>query len=97
MAEAPLSIILNMLAMLIESGIETVEKLFALFGKLLESLFLVSVFGGAFGIISASIILGLVLFFSLKFFFGSAKSVTKLIIVGILVVLVILVGYMLIL
>lgn len=92
MAEAPLVIIMEMIATLIKSVITTLLDIFEIFWRLVGSLLLVSSIGGASTLLLAAVVFGLVLFFLSKFLFGSVKSIIILVMAGIFILLLILIG-----
>lgn len=92
MADAPLQIILEMVNTIIASTIMTFERIFALFGSLMESLGVVSSVGGPAGFAVSVLVIGIVGFFLLKFVFGVGKKLILLVIVGIVLMYVILLG-----
>jgi hypothetical protein len=91
MADAPLTIILEMISLLIQHTINTFKGIFSLLLELFGSLSAVST-AGTLGLLVAYGVLALVGFFLAKFFFGSVKKVLVLLSVGFLVLMLIIFG-----
>jgi hypothetical protein len=92
MAESPLLVIIEMINVLIENTLGTMLRMLGLSGDLANSLFSLSSGGGGLAVALAFLILGAVIFFIAKFFFGSLKTVVKLIVVGLVIVAVLIIG-----
>jgi hypothetical protein len=92
MAEGPVFVILDMIALVIRNTLNTIFSLFGLSGDLLSSLSLVSAAGGGLGLIIVLVILAAVGFFIVKFLFGSMKTVSLLILAGLAILAFLFIG-----
>ncbi|MBI4181752.1 MAG: hypothetical protein HY520_02185 [Candidatus Aenigmarchaeota archaeon] len=82
MADAPLAIVLEMVAVLLESILDSFFRIMALYGSLLESLGLAAEVGGPLGLAVSVAVLGLVGFFVARMAFGEAKKFLLLFVAG---------------
>jgi len=87
MVKSPLQIILEILVYIILTMVETILTVSRMLGELFFSLTVISQVG-VLGLIISSIIGGLVLFFVSKFLFGTSKSLIKIALVYVALVLV---------
>lgn len=94
MPEAPLTIVFEMVATIISNTIGTLGKISGLFGKLLESLGVVSTYGGTIGLVVSVLVLAIVGYFLAKFFLGSGKTIIILTIVGLVLFFLAVMGIM---
>ena len=81
--ESPLTIILEMIVVVIAGTINTFGEIGEKLGELFYSLEFISGFG-ALGLFLAIVIMGLVLFFMIKFFAKSGKMLIPFFIVGVI-------------
>ena len=88
MEGSALGTLLEMVLMLISNALGTLLDLFLLFSKLLGQLGLVMEAGGIGGLVLSGVIIGIVLFFLLKFLWGSWKTIVVLIAVALLLIIV---------
>ena len=82
MVDAPLAIVLEMVAVLLESILDSFFRIMALYGSLLESLGIVAEIGGPLGFFLSIGLLALVGFFVARMLFGEAKQFILLFAVG---------------
>jgi len=92
MPESPLGIVLQMVAVLVDSIVDTFEKIILLFTKLLVTLGFVSEIGGPIAFVISVVILGLVGFFLARLFFGEGKKLLILIPLGMILLYLLLLG-----
>ena len=86
MADSPFGVLIEMIFLLLENTIGTIQSLFVLFQEFFGGMMGISEAGGMGTFIFSIIIIGLVVFFLAKFFFKSAKTILLLIVVGIVMV-----------
>ena len=92
MAESPVSIILQMILLLIKSTLDTLLGIVSLFGKLPASLGPISQALGPAGLGISVLIIGLVGFFTAKFFFRDAKKLIALIVIAFILAYLLILG-----
>ena len=92
MSDAPLNILFEMIVLVMSNVIGTMLKLLGMFGQLVGSLLQVIGVGGGLGLVIGLVILGLVVYFLAKFFFGSMKTVIILAAAGVIVLFLIVWG-----
>ncbi|MBN2042352.1 MAG: hypothetical protein JW754_00940 [Candidatus Aenigmarchaeota archaeon] len=80
---SPLSVLIDMIFLLLDNTIGTIQSLFVLFQEFFGGLMGISEAGGMPTFIFSVVIIGLVVFFLAKFFFKSAKTILLLVVVGI--------------
>ena len=91
MVKNPLEIILELMTYIIQTGIEAIVEIVRMMGELFVSLTFIAGLGMP-GLIIASIIGGVVLFFVLKFLLRSTESLGKVMIVYVIFVLILIVA-----
>ncbi|NIO22664.1 MAG: hypothetical protein JSW41_02200 [Candidatus Aenigmatarchaeota archaeon] len=87
MVEAPLTVIFEMVATILQNTVSTLMSLLGSMGNLFESLGFVSGMGGL-GFVLAIVVFVVVLFFLGKFFLRSGKMIIILFVIGLLLLLV---------
>jgi hypothetical protein len=87
MVEAPLSVIFEMVATILQNTVSTLMSLLGSMGNLFESLGFVSGMGGL-GFVLAIVVFVVVLFFLGKFFLKSGKMIIMLFVIGLVLLLV---------
>ncbi len=92
MAESPLGILIEMISVLLENTIGTLQSLFGLFRDFFSAMFGISQSGGFFPFLFSVVIIGIVLLFLAKFFFRSAKTILVMLAVGAIMVAVLFVS-----
>lgn len=90
--DSPLFVIFEMVVLIISNTISTFGGIIGLFGKLAESLGIVSSVGGPIGFVISVIILGTVGFFIAKLFLGGGKKLVILVPLAIIVLFLITLG-----